>query len=107
MESFDFNEPAGDYVLDLGILLTMLACEILFIANTRRKVDLKSVKYKPMGKKFKSVKLKRQDNDKSDFMTMPPAKLIDKKTVAVFEILKMACLVLRLLSVSTCRKNTT
>ena len=82
MASFDFHEPAGAYELNLDTPADYaLACEILFIANTRRKVDLRSVKYgKPGSKKLRQVKLIRSDGDKGDFMTKPPGYLMDKKT---------------------------
>jgi Ca2+-binding EF-hand superfamily protein len=88
MSSFDFHEPAGSYELNLEIPADYaLACEILFIANTRRKVDLRSVKYaKPGTTKMKQIKLIRSDGDKSDFMTKPPGYLIEKKTKNRFHI---------------------
>ena len=88
MESFDFHEPAGFYSLDLEKPADYaLACEILYIANTRRRVDIKNCKYampvdKSKGKKpkFRQLKLVRSDGDKSDFTKEPPGFLVNKKT---------------------------
>ena len=88
MASFDFHEPAGTYELNLAQPADYaLACEILYIANTRRKVDLRSVKFAKAGTtKFKQVKLIRSDGDKSDFQTKPPGYLMDKKTRKRWEV---------------------
>jgi len=88
MSSFDFHEPAGSYELNLQVPADYaLACEILFIANTRRKVDLRSIKYAKAGTtKMKQIKLIRSDGDKGDFMTKPPGYLMEKKTKKRFAI---------------------
>ncbi len=88
MESFDFHEPAGFYSLDLVKPADYaLACEILYIANTRRRVDIKNCKYampvdtsKGKKPKFRQLKLVRSDGDKSDFTKSPPGFLVNKKT---------------------------
>ena len=53
MASFDFHEPAGAYELNLGTPADYaLACEILFIANTRRKVVPVTSWWELPGRKF-------------------------------------------------------